>query len=67
MIAPGSEVHPVRLWRCGTCDRLFRAAVAPTHQRLAHDGPVGGAVRMWSVVRLAAPPAAATAVREGVQ
>ena len=67
MIAPGSEVHPVRLWRCGVCQRLIRANVARTHQRLAHAVPVGGAVRMWSVVRLAAPPAAAAAVREGVQ
>ena len=67
MMALGSEVRPVRLWHCPVCGCLMRQSVALTHQIAMHGQRMTGAVRMWSVVRLASPPAAAAAVREGVQ
>ena len=52
-LAPGSEVHPVRLWGCPICGCLMRQSVALTHQIAMHGQRMTGAVRVWSVVRQA--------------
>ncbi len=49
-VAPGSEVHPVRLWLCPLCGRLVRQRVALTHQIAGHGYRLVGWPRVWSVV-----------------